>query len=350
MLMKNFLTILFIGLSNLLLGQSWINLELQADQYSPETTWSIVQGDSTFASGGPYTEAFQYVQQLIELPPGEYNLVVNDSFGDGICCGFGEGWIGISNACGLDDYYYDFNTSQLVVFFDLLPCPPPVYGCMDTEALNYNPNAIFESNSCLYNVTFQLDLNGPHPPEIDVPEVNGTFNGWCGNCSAMADDNNDGIWEITIPIQQGNFLWKFSADEWEVQELPVGVSESPCFLFDENGYVNRTLNVQGNMMLPPFCWESCLPCGAIPGCTNPEASNWNPWANFDNGSCTGLTIQCEPWETEITTTLVLDNYPGETSFSIHNLTSDEEIIDVSIGQLPDDRVRVPILFSTSSTN
>ncbi len=331
------------------LSQSWVNVELQADQYSGETSWSIVQGDSTFASGGPYTEPFQYVQQLVELPPGQYNFVVDDAFGDGICCDFGEGWIGISNACGLNDYYYDFSTSQLVVFFDLLPCPPPTYGCGDPQAINYNPDAFFETDDCVYNITFQLDLNGPHPPEIDIPEVNSNVNGWCGNCWAMSDDDDDGVWEITVPMPQGQHLWKFSADEWEVQEQPVGVSESPCFLFDENGFVNRTINVEGPMTLPPFCWESCLPCGAIPGCTNPEASNWNPWANFNNGSCTGLTIQCEPWETEITTTLVLDNYPGETSFSIHNLTTDEEIIDVSIGQLSDDIVGVPLLFSTCAT-
>ena len=331
------------------LAQSWVNVELQADQYSGETSWSIVQGDSTFASGGPYTEPFQYVQQLVELPPGEYNFVVDDAYGDGICCGFGEGWIGISNACGLNDYYYDFNTSQLVVFFDLLPCPPPTYGCGDPQAINYNPDAFFETDDCVYNITFQLDLNGPHPPEIDIPEVNSSVNGWCGSCWAMSDDDGNGVWEITVPMPQGQHLWKFSADEWEVQEQPVGVLESPCFLFDENGFVNRTINVEGPMTLPPFCWESCLPCGAIPGCTNPEASNWNPWANFNNGSCTGLTIQCDPWETEIVTTLVLDNYPGETSFSIHNLTSDEEIIDVSIGQLSDDIVGIPLLFSTCAT-
>jgi len=331
------------------LSQSWVNVEIQADQYSGETSWSIVQGDSTFASGGPYTEPFQYVQQLVELPPGQYNFVVDDDFGDGICCGFGEGWVGISNACGLNDYYYDFSTSQLVVFFDLLPCPPPTYGCGDPQAINYNPDAFFETDDCVYNITFQLDLNGPHPPEIDIPEVNSSVNGWCGDCWAMSDDDGNGVWEITVPMPQGQHLWKFSADAWEVQEQPVGVLESPCFLFDENGFVNRTINVEGPMTLPPFCWESCLPCGAIPGCTNPEASNWNPWANFDNGSCTGLTIQCELWETEITTTLVLDNYPGETSFSIHNLTSDEEIIDVSIGQLSDDIVGVPLLFSTCAT-
>ena len=140
MLMKNLLTILLVTLSNVLLSQSWINFELQADQYGGETTWYIVQGDSVFISGGPYGPS-EYVQQLISLPPGEYNLVLDDSFGDGICCGFGEGWIGISNACGIDNYVYDFSTSQLVMFFDLLPCPPPVVGCMDEVATNYNPEA-----------------------------------------------------------------------------------------------------------------------------------------------------------------------------------------------------------------
>lgn len=104
------------------LSQSWINLELQADQYGGETTWEIVQGDSVFASGGPYG-SFEYVQQLIPLPPGEYNLVVNDAFGDGICCDFGEGWFGIENTCGISQSVYDFATAQVVVYFDLLPCP-----------------------------------------------------------------------------------------------------------------------------------------------------------------------------------------------------------------------------------
>ena len=109
---------------------SWVNFELQADQYGGETTWEIVQGDSVFASGGPYG-SFEYVQQLIFLPEGEYNLVVNDSFGDGICCDFGDGWFSIENTCSVSQSVYDFATSQMVVYFDLLPCPPPVwlYGC-----------------------------------------------------------------------------------------------------------------------------------------------------------------------------------------------------------------------------
>ena len=328
----------------------WINLEFQADQYGGESTWEIymVGSDSVYAAGGPY-QSGSYNEQLITLPAGEYNLVVNDEFGDGICCEFGEGWFGFENSCGINTYVYDFASEQVTVPFNLLPCPPPVSGCMDEEANNYDPQAYFDANNCLYNVTFRLDLNGPHPPEIDIPEVNSSVNGWCGSCWPMSDGDGDGVWEITVEMPEGQHLWKFSADEWEVQELPVGVSESPCFLFDEFGYVNRTINVQGHMMLPPFCWESCLPCGAIPGCTNPNASNWSPWANFDNGSCTGLGADCQPWETEITTILVSDNYPEETSLNVYNVTSDEELLDVSIGDVSQLVVGVPMAFSTCAT-
>ena len=45
------------------------------------------------------------------LPPGEYEFVIYDSFGDGNCCAFGEGWFSLSNTCGLDTAVYDFGIS-----------------------------------------------------------------------------------------------------------------------------------------------------------------------------------------------------------------------------------------------
>lgn len=108
---------------------------------------------------------------------------------------------------------------------------------------------------CLYEVTFRLDLNGPHPEGIVTPEVNSDYFGWCGSCVPMEDANGDGVWEVTVSMAAGQYLWKFSADNWTYQELPVGVAESPCFIFDEFGYVNRPLNVQGPMALPPLLGE-----------------------------------------------------------------------------------------------
>ena len=67
-------------------------------------------------------------------------------------------------------------------------------------------------------VTFRVDMSNVDA-SFSVPEVNGTFNNWCGNCWAMSDDNGDNIWEVSgnIAINQDH-EYKFSADSWGIQE------------------------------------------------------------------------------------------------------------------------------------
>lgn len=76
-----------------------------ADRYGSETTWSVVGGGTTHASGGPYTNAGAngtYPQPSVPLclPPGCYELIVADSYGDGLCCAYGEGYVRVESAAG----------------------------------------------------------------------------------------------------------------------------------------------------------------------------------------------------------------------------------------------------------
>ncbi|MFM2201938.1 MAG: hypothetical protein RL040_1138, partial [Bacteroidota bacterium] len=72
--------------------------------------------------------------------------------------------------------------------------------------------------------------------QFTTPEVNGPWNGWCGSCSPMADVNGDNIWEATIELPAGTWLYKFSADSWNTQEnLPVGSSCTET----SSGFTNR---------------------------------------------------------------------------------------------------------------
>ena len=48
-------------------------------------------------------------------------------------------------------------------------------------------------------------MNTVDPATFTIPEVNGTFNSWCGNCAAMTDADGDNIWEITIDIANGAY-------------------------------------------------------------------------------------------------------------------------------------------------
>lgn len=105
-------------------------------------------------------------------------------------------------------------------------------------------------------VTFQLDMN-KYTGAFTTPEVNGDFNGWCGNCNAMADTNNDGIWSVTLPLTQDSIEYKFSFDTWTGQEtLSVGL---PCTKTTA-GFTNRFLEIFDDIVLPPVCWESCMAC------------------------------------------------------------------------------------------
>jgi hypothetical protein len=109
-----------------------------------------------------------------------------------------------------------------------------------------------------YNVTFRLDMNTV-TENFTTPELNGTFNGWCGSCIPLSDADNNGIWEVTIPLQAGFYEYKFSYDNWSGQETLV--SGSPCTL-TTGVFINRTLTVTGDAVLPVVCWELCTACAS----------------------------------------------------------------------------------------
>ncbi len=83
-----------------------VTVKVIIDRYGEETTWEIQDGSSmVVASGGPYTQqaaAGAYPQPDVNLclPAGCYSLIINDSFGDGMCCAFGNGSISVVDASG----------------------------------------------------------------------------------------------------------------------------------------------------------------------------------------------------------------------------------------------------------
>lgn len=140
-----------------------------------------------------------------------------------------------------------------------------------------------------YPITFQVNMN--EVTGFTTPELNGVFNGWCGNCAAMSDANADGIWDITISLQAGTYQYKFSYDNWAGSEqLTAG---DPCTI-TEGAFTNRTLTVTGAETLPVVCYGSCNNCAIseVPGCTDPVALNYNADATIDDGSCQYSTAGC----------------------------------------------------------
>ncbi len=116
------------------------------------------------------------------------------------------------------------------------------------------------SASAQVDVTFQVDMNDV--TGFSTPEVNGIFNGWCGNCAPMSDVDGDGVWDLTISLAPGTYEYKFSFDNWGGQETLV--AGSSCTM-TTGIYTNRVLNVTVADTLPVVCWGSCAACGQSVG-------------------------------------------------------------------------------------
>lgn len=172
-------------------------------------------------------------------------------------------------------------------------------------------------------ITFKVDMSQLSDP-FNIPELNGTFNNWCGDCNPLSDANGDEIWEVTLSLNVGDTIeYKFSADNWTFQETldPNG----SCTNGDPN-FTNRVLIVPVNdTILPDVCWGSCDTCSPIGAIDNLEL---NDLSIFPNPTSSFLTIQSNNLISpisiyDITGKLVLQNTGNskEIILDISNLNS-----------------------------
>lgn len=184
-----------------------------------------------------------------------------------------------------------------------------------------------------YDVTFRVDMNNVTEP-FTTPEVNGIFNGWCGGCAPMSDLDDDGVWEITIPLEAGAYEYKFAYDSWAGQET---LTEGSACTVTNFGFTNRLVNVSGDVVLPLVCWASCSDCGVVipvyditfqvdmntvPGpYTTPEVNgNFNGWC----GGCAPMTDIDNNGVWEITIPLQAGTY--EYKFAYDSWSGQENLI------------------------
>ncbi|MBL6444978.1 M4 family metallopeptidase [Fulvivirga sp. 29W222] len=71
-----------------------ITLSLTFDNYPKETSWTLINSSgSTVASGGTYDSQPKgsTIIETFNLVAGDYTFTINDAYGDGICCSYGNG-------------------------------------------------------------------------------------------------------------------------------------------------------------------------------------------------------------------------------------------------------------------
>ena len=308
--MKKLLLILFVLMSHTVMSQnSWVNFKVQFDFYAPQESNFFMVNDSTGQQQFFYqpTVAYEYLDTTIILQSGSYTVQLNDTYGDG--------WISqnpasftMENACQgniinwnpvLGSFYQRDTT------VNILPCPPPTGGCLDPIATNYNPSAAFDDGSCIYPPCAGLDTfyvinycdgaqNKVHYKWTNMPNP---------NCRMLAYTRTTDINTL------GNTWYNY----------PANFSNTGLvYSNNQNNTTYYFLGMLADSSLTDTLVVTTLEC--IPGCTDPLALNYNPWANSDDGSCQMPPANCASGESNIVVSIMPDTYPGETSWEIADTT------------------------------
>jgi len=302
--------------------------------------WSSIQSTWTFPDGtttGPITSNLSQFH-IFTLPAsqvtasGIYTLTITDNGQGGTCTQDLTANITLP-VCGCMD--------SLAINYDPLAtvddgsCVYCVYGCMDPNAPNYNPSATCDDGTCI------VPYGGCTDPTADNYDAGATFDDgsciWTGctdihalnylhNCSGTynANINNhdpaccnycttsimDPI--ITIDATVTNAL-TCAANADGLAKLSMASNPNGCTtwawtVMDTQGtvvYSQGSINVTGGvgstgniLAVGAYHWEvtdcsGCITSGSFSigsnsatcGCTDPNASNYDPNATLDDGSC-----------------------------------------------------------------
>ena len=250
-----------------------ITIAVGGGTWDGEIGWSLDLNGEVFASGGAGTITAC-------LPEGCFTLSMTDSYGDG--------WNGaiytLSAADGTVIATGDLNTAQQgdgstqgsdVVQIGVDSCG---LGCTDATACNYDPAATLDDGSCNFDCNGCTDPAAcNYDPTATQDDGSCTVNDDCGVCGG---DNSSctGCTDAAACNYDPSALF----------------DDGSCLANDECG----------------VCGGDNSTCG---GCTDATACNYDPAAVIDDGSCIfggeGVTV-----------TILTDNYPGETTWSLTDVS------------------------------
>ena len=288
---------------------SWIHIQLMTDNYPSETSWNITPpGGSPIIIENDSNMLPNTMYDTVVFLGGTIIASIYDSFGDGLGSsqwGGTDGWFMISNSCQDTLMYVAGNFGDsLVQTLTVAPCAPPTFGCLDPNGLNYDSTAYFPG-PCTYPTcggllsdTVQQTCLPTGQTLVQFFWQNDTSN---GNCN---------------PVR----FWYWNENGVGPFQYGLGPNQQDFAVYAGNGQMPPNWSVEhyGMIEFADSTFSDTMvytPTSCIAGCTDPTQPTFNPWATFDDGSCSGTT--CDTNITyQITMEITFDNWPSETGWSI----------------------------------
>ena len=297
---------------------TYVDILIVPDQYPEETSWAVLKDNGdTLVSGGPYTNIIDYSPQNTQIciPNGDYTFEIYDSYGDGMA---GSLW------GGNDGAYYIMQCNDTIVASDVADfgfeafegftienCapPPPIYGCMDFDYVEFLPVATVDTGMCftpkVYGCTDSTAFNYVDSANTDILTDSCTYNltltdlagnGWAGSYVLVFQGNNflgnytllNGFdttytFELSIGEPVGiKFEITQQSDFTAVQCGYSLYSEEAMTMYEPGGFANPLVPFQINYGIP-YCGNNCIE--KTYGCTDSLAINYNDTVNTDDGTC-----------------------------------------------------------------
>ena len=285
-----------------------VNINL--DQYPEETSWDIKDSlGNVLFSGGPYNNVPDYEPQFkfACLPPGELTFTIYDLYGDGL---EGSLWGGQNGSyyvmqCGDTVVYgndpaFGYDSSHVWQADTCVP-PPPVYGCMDDDYVEYNELATIDDSSCtilkIYGCTDSTMYNyDPLANTMeDIDSCSYTLilhdlvgNGWVGTRLEIWQDADTSVFYMNQPAFNQVFNLGLYAPDEVYAKLFVSQQTQhtalECGFTLLNPFGDTTISVQPPFIIPFFKYEAQTYCGNICeekvyGCLDSLAFNYIDTAN-----------------------------------------------------------------------
>jgi Secretion system C-terminal sorting domain len=123
--------------------------------FGSEISWSLVDSDGNAVAASSGYSSWNCYNQSFCVADGCYTLNMSDSWGDG----WNGGYIIVQGA----GIYFEgglFYGSAESAMVSVNSSCSDVYGCMNADAMNYNPNATMDDGSCTMNDNNSFNANG----------------------------------------------------------------------------------------------------------------------------------------------------------------------------------------------